>query len=76
MATTVISATNLVDSAIGPVSVTVAELNNFDIDDFVHTTVRAECIKLQLINKIQTADPSLATDRPPVTIDGNTIGGF
>lgn len=76
MSTVVTSATNLVDTAIGPVSVTNMLVNNFDIDDFVHTTVISQCIKLQLINAIQTASPSLAKGRPPLKIDNNIIGGF
>jgi len=76
MATVVSSTTSLVDTGIGPVSVTSAVVNNFDIDDFVHATVRAQCIKLQLINAIQVADPTLAKDRPPLNIDNNIIGGY
>ena len=70
------STSNLVDTAIGPVAVVNIFTTNYDIDDFVHSTVRSQGIKLQLINKVQTADPRLAKDRPPVNLDGNVIGGF
>jgi len=76
MANIVTTTTSLVDTGIGPVSVINSVVDNFDIDDFVHSTVRAQCIKLQLINAIQTADPTLATNRPPLNLDNNTIGGF
>jgi hypothetical protein len=76
MGQVVSSTVGIADTGIGPVSVTVSIMNNFDIDDFVHSVVRAQCIQLQLINAIQTADPSLATNRPPLNINGNVIGGY
>jgi hypothetical protein len=76
MATVVSTTTSLVDSGIGPLSVTNSLQSNFDIDDFVHTTVRSQCIQLQLINAIQTADPTLAAERPPLNINNNIIGGY
>jgi len=76
MAKVVSSQVSLVDTAIGPVSVTDTVVENFDIDDFVHSIVRAQCIKLQLINAINRADTRLAKNRPPLNIDGNVVGGF
>ena len=70
------TSTYLVDTGIGPVSVTNSEIENYDIDDFVHSTVRSQCITLQLINAIQVADPALAKNRPPLNLNGHTIGGF
>lgn len=70
------STVGIADSGIGPLSVTVSTVENFDIDDFVHSVVRAQCITLQLVNAIQQANPTLAADRPPLNINGNTIGGY
>jgi hypothetical protein len=76
MATVAHVTTNLVDTAIGPVAVSDSLVDGFDVDDLVHSIVRAQAIKLQLIQKVRTADPRLAKNRPPVNLDGNAIGGF
>ena len=77
MATTIVSeSTHLVDSAIGPLAVTEKELTGFDIDDYVHTTVRSQAILLRMKEKAGTADPAFAADRPPVDIEDVSVGGF
>ena len=67
---------NLVDTAIGPVAVTISTVQGFDIDDYVHSTVRAQGIKLQIMQAARTADPRLAKNRPPIDLDGVTLGGY
>lgn len=76
MATILDSTLNLIDTAIGPVGVKEDTLVNFDIDDFVHNTVRSQAIFLQLLNKIRTADSELAENRFPVSLGGESVGGF
>jgi hypothetical protein len=76
MATVVNQSTVLVDSGIGPVAVTQAILDNFDLDDFIHSITISQCIQLQLVNAIQAADQTLAEGRPPLSINGNIIGGY
>jgi hypothetical protein len=70
------TSTHLIDTAIGPLSVTDSTYLRFDIDDFVHSTVRAQAIKLRVIFSTAQANPKLAKDRPPVDIEGVTVGGF
>ena len=74
--TTTDTLVNLVDLAIGTVQVTSSIIQNFDIDAFVHTTVRSQCITLQMIYAAQTADSTLTANRPPVSIQGTTAGGY
>lgn len=76
MATISNTVTNLVDSAIGPLSVTESTVDNFDIDDFVHSVTRAQCLQLQMINAIQVVDTNFTSNRPPLNLGGYNVGGF
>jgi hypothetical protein len=68
--------TTIVDTAIGPVTVVSSDVVDFDVDDLVHTTVRAQAIKLQVVRAAKLADPTLAKNRVPINIDGTTLGGY
>jgi hypothetical protein len=67
---------NLIDSAIGPMGVQSTTYINFDIDDYVHTTVLSQAVLLKTILAAKNADPALASSRPPVNLEGTTLGGF
>jgi hypothetical protein len=67
---------NLIDSAIGPVTLAASTLSDFDIDDYVHTTVRSQAIKNTVVYQASVADPRLADNRTPVDLEGITLGGF
>lgn len=70
------TSTHLIDTAVGPLSVTDSTFVRFDVDDFVHSTVRAQAIKLRMMIAASQANSKLAKDRPPVDLDGVTVGGF
>lgn len=78
MAYTVINSdTHLIDSAIGPLAVTTSTVEGFDIDDYVHSTVRDMAFRLQVQRIARQVNPQLAKNRMPVTLDDGTIvGGF
>lgn len=76
MISVISQSTNLVDSAIGPLAVTETEVAGFDIDDYVHTTVRAQALLLRMKERASTADPVFAKDRDPVDIEDVSVGGF
>lgn len=76
MAKVLTNSTSLADSAIGPLAVQSQTVAEFDVDDFTHSTVRAQALLLQTKNAAANADPSLAKDRPPVNLEGITAGGF
>lgn len=68
--------TSLLDSAVGPVAVTTTKFKNFDIDDYVSLSVKSKAEYLRLLNKATQVDPLEARNRPPVTVGGNTLGGY
>lgn len=70
------SQTNLIDTAIGPVAITESEVLGFGIEDYVHTAVRSQALKLQLKLKLSQADKRFTSNRYPVDIDGVRVGGF
>lgn len=70
------TSSNLIDTAIGPVTHTASLVSDFDIDDYVHTTVRAQGIKMMLVRKASTSDARLAAGRTPVEINDVSVGGF
>jgi len=76
MATLLETTLNLIDTAIGPVGVKEDILVDFDIDDFVHDTIRSQGIFLQLINRVKTADSRFAANRFPVSVGGESVGGY
>ena len=77
MATQQVStSTVLIDSAIGALSVRQTVLMGYDIDDLVHDQTRALAIQLQIKNKVGTVNPTLAANRPPISIEGSTAGGY
>lgn len=74
-AQSVSSSINLIDSAVGPLGVTKTVFQNFDIDDFVHNQVIGQALQLRLIFAAATANSTLAQNRPPINIEGTTLGG-
>lgn len=66
----------LVDSAIGPLQVRSSEAVAYDIDDYVHTTLRSQALKLQLMRYAATANKTLAKNRMPINIEGISLGGY
>lgn len=67
---------SLMDAAIGPVSVITQDHQNFNIDDYVTTTIQSKAEYLRFINKINQVDPLEVKDRPIVTLGGANLGGF
>lgn len=70
------SKTNLVDTAIGPVTVTISSVVDFDIDDFAHMALRSMAISLQIENAIDSVDTRFTSSRIPVKIRGKSVGGY
>lgn len=70
------STTFLTDTAIGPFATTITTLEGYDIDDFVHTTVKSQGIRLQLLYRVINADTRLTDNRPRVEVDGISVGGY
>ena len=67
---------SMLDSAIGPIQVTSEVYNNFDVDDFVSFTVKGKAEYLIAINKLQYVNPIYTAGRPPVRLNGTSVGGF
>lgn len=70
------SKTTLVDTAIGPVAVTIETVDGVDIDDYVHEMCLAAGRDLQLKNIALKADQRFTSNRIPVSITGTKIGGY
>lgn len=67
---------NLVDTAVGPVTVTISQVTDFDVEDYAHMAVRSMALKLQLKIAVQTADTRFTSGRDPVTVDDVSVGGY
>lgn len=76
MSTVLSTSFNLLDSAIGPLGVQKIVHQNFDIDDYVHTTVIGQAVHLRTIDQISKVNQTLAKNRPPMNIEGAAAGGF
>lgn len=76
MATVVNESTVLVDSAVGPLQVNLKEVAAFDIDDYVHMTLRSEAMRVQLKRRALSVNTKLAANRPPINIEEASAGGF
>lgn len=70
------SQSNLVDTAVGPVTLTKRTVTDFDIEDYVHLAVRAQALKLQLKTVAQAVDGRFTSNRTPVRVDDISVGGF
>lgn len=66
----------IIDSAIGPVTVTSREVESFSMDDFVHLQTISAARNRQFERRIDTADRKLAANRLPVEFNGKRIGGY
>lgn len=75
-ATTEVVSTNLVDSAIGSINVTISTVTGFDIDDYVSTTVQSLAISIKMFNLAQSVSSQGAATRRKVSIAGATVGGY
>ena len=75
MAKLVDQKTSLMDSALGPVSVTTNTYENYDVDDYVAASVQGKAESMRMLNKAATVDPLDVKGRPPVTVDGVILGG-
>ena len=67
---------HILDTAAGPVSVTVSQVESYDIDDYVHTAVRSLAQTIRLYNAAKSADTRLSENRDPVSIGDVQVGGF
>jgi hypothetical protein len=67
---------NLIDSAIGPLSIQTTVYKNFDVDDFVHSSAVAQAQLLRLIFAAGQADPTFAANRTPINLEGTSVGGY
>ena len=67
---------SMLDSAIGPVIITTNTYTGFDVDDFTHTTLISQAVKLQLKRLAENANPELANNRDRVIIDNVEAGGY
>lgn len=76
MSTVIDEKTSLLDSAIGPVSITTTEHTNFDVDDYVTLTVQSKAEYLRIVAKAATMDPLQVRGKPVVTVGGSSLGGF
>ena len=68
--------THLVDTAVGPVSVVSQEVVGYDVDDYVHSSVREIAQRLRLYKAAIDADDSLSSGRIPVQVGNIRVGGF
>jgi hypothetical protein len=68
--------TFLIDSAIGPVSVTQSAVEEFDIDDYTHSTVISQAVRIQMKLRASNVDTRFTDNRLPVDIEGVQVGGF
>lgn len=75
-ATSEVVSTNLVDSAVGAINVTISTVTGFDIDDYVSTTVQSLAISIKLFNLAQSVNAQAAAERRKVSIAGATVGGY
>lgn len=75
-ATQTVTSNETVDSAIGPLLVVQATLANFDIDDYVQTTVVSLATAIKIYNMANNVNTQAAANRPIVNIGGVTVGGF
>lgn len=66
----------ILDTAVGPTGVLTQTIEDFDIDDYVHTTVLATARTYQLRQKALTASPKFAKNRIPVQIGNVGVGGY
>jgi len=76
MATELDTKTNIVDSALGPVTIVESNHAGFDVDDFVSTTVESQATHLKLVTIAQSVKSSAVKGRPPVNLEGTVLGGF
>lgn len=75
-ATSEVVSTNLVDSAIGAINITISNVTGFDIDDYVSTTVQSTAISIKMFNLAQSVNSQAAKGRRAVSIGGATVGGY
>ena len=67
---------SLLNSGIGPVSVTTTEMEKYDIDDYVQLTVKSKANYLKILTKANSTDPLDAENKPPVAIGPINVGGY
>ena len=68
--------THTVDSAIGPIMVTIEKVTGFDVDDHVQTTVQSVAISIQMYNLAANVNTQSAKNRRIVSVGGITVGGY
>lgn len=76
MITEVTTTDQIVDTAIGAVSVQQATVVGFDVDDFVSTTVNSIAIAIKMYNMASSADPAFTKNRRKVSVGGAEAGGY
>jgi hypothetical protein len=74
--TTTVTSTNIVDTAVGAMTVTFATVQNADIDDYVTSQVVSLATTLQMYNKLQVSNTTFTQNRRIVSIGGVTVGGY
>lgn len=68
--------TQVVDSAIGPIKVTISNVTGFDIDDYVQTRVVSIATAIKMQNLALNVKAASAKNRRKVSIGGVTVGGY
>lgn len=70
------STSYVVDSAVGLLVHTIDLIEDYSIDDHVHTTLKDTALKLRLAQAIDDADPRFTKNRMRVSVLGKSVGGF
>lgn len=66
----------LVDSAIGPIRVTISSVEGFDVDDYVTSTIQSMAIAIKMFNVASKVNTDFTTNRRKVSVGGVTVGGY
>jgi len=76
MAKEVDSKSNIVDSAMGPVTIVEITHTGFDVDDFVATTVESQGTHLRLMTLARSVKSTEVKGRPTVNLEDVSLGGY
>lgn len=76
MANEISSTLSVMDTAVGPVAIKEAIVDNYDIEDFIHDVLINHAEKLSLYQKALRADKTIAENRTPVVVGDVSVGGF
>jgi hypothetical protein len=76
MATELERTEEIVDSAVGALSVVQTTATGLDIDDFVSSAVVSQATYMQMVTLVNKVDPRYVKGRTKVTFDGVSVGGY